>query len=190
MSSSMGKGDVRKRLAVAFPFGKGEDFVPVDGGEGMRGEERKPAGDVAAPRAAGYSGTPLVRKLGLAQGQSAALLGIPETIGDINGFDGFASVVRALPETPARVFDYVHLFTTERAVLERTAPALLPVLVPNGMVWISWPKTSSRVPTDITEDVLREVLLPMGLVDIKVCAVDEIWSGLKFVIRKELRGAL
>ncbi|MBB4339019.1 hypothetical protein GGE56_000535 [Rhizobium leguminosarum] len=181
---------MRKRLAVAFPFGKGEDFVPVDGGEGMRGEERKPAGDVAAPRVVGYSGTPLVRKLGLAQGQSAALLGIPETIGDINGFDGFASVVRALPETPGRVFDYVHLFTTERAALDAIAPALFRVLRPDGMVWISWPKKSSRVPTDITEDVLREVLLPMGLVDIKVCAVDEIWSGLKFVIRKELRGAL
>ncbi|MGO6813978.1 DUF3052 domain-containing protein [Rhizobium leguminosarum] len=156
----------------------------------MRGEERPQADDTAAPKAAGYSGTPLVKKLGLTRGQAAALLNVPETIGDINGFDGFASVVRALPETPARVFDYVHLFTTERTVLERTAPVLLPVLVPNGMVWISWPKKSSRVPTDITEDVLREVLLPTGLVDVKVCAVDEIWSGLKFVIRKELRGAL
>ncbi|RWY87404.1 DUF3052 domain-containing protein [Rhizobium leguminosarum] len=156
----------------------------------MRGEERPQADDTTAPKAAGYSGTPLARKLGLARGQAAALLGVPETIGDINGFDGFASVVRALPETPARVFDYVHLFTTERAVLERTAPVLLPILLPNGMVWISWPKKSSRVPTDITEDVLREVLIPTGLVDVKVCAVDEIWSGLKFVIRKELRGAL
>ncbi|TAU84713.1 DUF3052 domain-containing protein [Rhizobium leguminosarum] len=156
----------------------------------MRGEERPQADDTAAPKAAGYSGTPLVKKLGLTRGQAAALLNVPETIGDINGFDGFASVVRALPETPARVFDYVHLFTTERTVLERTAPVLLPVLVPNGMVWISWPKKSSRVPTAITEDVLREVLLPTGLVDVKVCAVDEIWSGLKFVIRKELRGAL
>jgi hypothetical protein len=190
MSSSMGKGDVRKRLAVAFPFGKGEDFVSVDGDECMRREERKPAGDAAAPRTAGYSGTPLVRKLGLAHGQAAALLGIPETIGDINGFDGFASVVRALPETPQRAFDYVHLFTTERAALEAVAPALFRVLRWDGMIWISWPKKSSRVPTDITEDVLREVLLPTGLVDVKVCAVDEIWSGLKFVIRKELRGAL
>ncbi|MEK1860731.1 MAG: DUF3052 domain-containing protein, partial [Rhizobium leguminosarum] len=102
----------------------------------------------------------------------------------------FASVVHALPETPQRAFDYVHLFTTERAALDAIAPALFRVLRPDGMVWISWPKKSSRVPTDITEDVLREVLLPMGLVDIKVCAVDEIWSGLKFVIRKELRGAL
>ncbi|MGR9247256.1 DUF3052 domain-containing protein [Rhizobium leguminosarum] len=156
----------------------------------MRGEEGPQADDTAAPKAAGYSGTPLVRKLGLAQGQAAALLGIPETIGDINGFDGFASVVHALPETPQRAFDYVHLFTTERAALEAIAPALFRVLRRDGMVWVSWPKKSSRVSTDITEDVLREVLLPTGLIDIKVCAVDEIWSGLKFVIRKELRGAL
>ncbi|MGX9989442.1 DUF3052 domain-containing protein [Rhizobium sp. Z1P35] len=156
----------------------------------MRHEERKPAGDGAAPGTAGYSGTPLVRKLGLAHGQTAALLGIPETIGDIYGFDGFASVVRVLPETPQRAFDYVHLFTTERPALEAVAPALFRVLRRDGMVWISWPKKSSRVPTDITEDVVRAVLLPTGLVDVKVCAVDEIWSGLKFVIRKELRGAL
>ncbi|QKK32560.1 DUF3052 domain-containing protein [Rhizobium indicum] len=156
----------------------------------MRGEERKPAGGAAIAGTAGYSGTPLVRKLGLAHGQAAALLGIPETIVAINGFDGFASVVRALPETPQRMFDYVHLFTTERAALEAAAFALFRALRRDGMVWISWPKKSSRVPTDITEDVLREVLLPIGLVDVKVCAVDEIWSGLKFVIRKELRGAL
>jgi hypothetical protein len=156
----------------------------------MRGEERKPAGGAVAPGTVGYSGTPLARKLGLAEGQAAALLGIPETIGDINGFDGFASVVHTLREMPHRAFDYVHLFTTERAALEAIAPALFLVLRPDGMVWISWPKKSSRVSTDITEDVLREVLLPTGLVDVKVCAVDEIWSGLKFVIRKELRGSL
>ncbi|MBY2938556.1 DUF3052 domain-containing protein [Rhizobium leguminosarum] len=156
----------------------------------MRGEERRPRGDVVAPRTAGYSGTPLARKLGLAEGQAAALLGIPETIGEINGFDGFASVVHTLPETPQPAFDYVHLFTIERAALEAIAPALFLVLRPDGMVWISWPKKSSRVSTDITEDVLREVLLPTGLVDVKVCAVDEVWSGLKFVIRKELRGSL
>lgn len=154
----------------------------------MQGEERPQA--TTAFKTAGYSGTPLTKKLGLAHGQAAALLGIPETMGEINGFDGFASVVRALPETPQRAFDYVHLFTTERAVLEQSAPALFRALRPNGMAWISWPKKSSKVPTDITEDVLREVLLPTGLVDIKVCAVDEIWSGLKFMIRKELRGSL
>ncbi|MBB3914061.1 DUF3052 domain-containing protein [Rhizobium fabae] len=151
----------------------------------MRREEER-----ANDRTAGYSGVPLTRKLGLARGQVAALLGIPKTIEDINGFDGFASVVHALPETPQRVFDYVHLFTTERAALEAAAPALFRALRPGGMVWISWPKKSSRMPTNITEDVLREILLPTGLVDVKVCAVDEVWSGLKFVIRKELRGAL
>ncbi|MFS2176205.1 DUF3052 domain-containing protein [Rhizobium pisi] len=150
----------------------------------MRREER------ASDRTAGYSGTPLARKLGLARGQVAALLGIPKTIEAINGFDGFASVVHVLPEMPQRVFDYVHLFATERAALEAAAPALFRALRPDGMIWISWPKKSSRMPTDITEDVLREILLPTGLVDVKVCAVDEVWSGLKFVIRKELRGAL
>ncbi|MGO7932343.1 DUF3052 domain-containing protein, partial [Rhizobium ruizarguesonis] len=75
----------------------------------------------------------LVRKLGLEQGQAAALLGIPETIGDINGLDGFASVVRALPETPQSAFDYVHLFTTERAALDAVAPALFSVLRRDGM---------------------------------------------------------
>lgn len=150
----------------------------------MPREERSASG------AAGYSGTPLVRKLGLASGQTAALLDVPETIEDIHGFDGFASVVRRLPEVPRRAFDYVHLFVTERAALEAAASALFHVLRPEGMVWISWPKKSSRVATDITEDVLREILLPSGLVDVKVCAVDEIWSGLKFVIRKELRGSL
>ncbi|QKK22957.1 DUF3052 domain-containing protein [Rhizobium hidalgonense] len=157
----------------------------------MRGEEGRPAGGMAAaPGTAGYSGTPLVRKLGLVPGQTAALLGVPEAIGDIHGFGGFASVALALPETPRRAFDYMHLFVTEREALDSIAPTLFGALRPDGMLWISWPKKSSRVPTDVTEDVLREILLPTGLVDVKVCAVDEIWSGLKFVIRKELRGAL
>lgn len=157
----------------------------------MQREEGRLAGDMAAmPGTAGYSGTPLTKKLGLARGQAAALLGVPETIGEICGFDGFASVALVLPETPRRAFDYVHLFTTERATLESLASALFRVLRPDGILWISWPKKSSRVPTDVTEDVLREVLLPTGLVDAKVCAVDETWSGLKFVLRKALRGAL
>lgn len=156
----------------------------------MQREKQQPANNTAAPGAAGYSGTPLARKLGLVHGQAAALLDVPEMIEGINGFDGFASVVRVLPEMPLRVFDYVHLFVTGRSVLEAAGPTLFRVLKPGGMIWISWPKKSSRVSTDITEDVLREILLPIGLVDIKVCAVDETWSGLKFVIRKELRGAL
>ncbi|MDK4731084.1 DUF3052 domain-containing protein [Rhizobium sp. CNPSo 3490] len=156
----------------------------------MQREKQTPASGMAVSGMAGYSGTPLARKLGLAHGQAAALLGVPETIDDINGFGGFASVIRLLPETLLPALDYVHLFVTDRVVLEAAAPTLFRVLKPDGMIWISWPKKSSRVPTDITEDVLREILLPTGLVDVKVCAVDEIWSGLKFVIRKELRGAL
>ncbi|MDF0696804.1 DUF3052 domain-containing protein [Rhizobium sp. MC63] len=156
----------------------------------MRRGEGRSTGDRAALKTAGYSGTPLARKLGLARGQAAALLGVPETIDDIHDFDGFASVALALPETPRRAFDYVHLFVTERAALEAVATKLIDVLKPEGVLWISWPKKSSRVPTDVTEDVLREILLPIGLVDVKVCAVEETWSGLKFVIRKELRGAL
>ncbi|MBB4235538.1 DUF3052 domain-containing protein [Rhizobium esperanzae] len=157
----------------------------------MQGGKGRPADDMAAtPVTAGYSGTPLGRKLGLVRGQTAALLGVPETIDDVHGFDGFASVALALPETPRRAFDYMHLFVTEREALEAIAPMLLRALKPDGMLWISWPKKSSRVPTDVTEDVLREILLPTGLVDVKVCAVDEIWSGLKFVIRRELRGTL
>ncbi|MEB3042176.1 DUF3052 domain-containing protein [Rhizobium mulingense] len=156
----------------------------------MRRGEGRSTGDRAALKTAGYFGTPLARKLGLARGQAAALLGVPETIDDIHDFDGFASVALALPETPRRAFDYVHLFVTERAALEAVATKLFDVLKPEGVLWISWPKKSSRVPTDVTEDVLREILLPIGLVDVKVCAVEETWSGLKFVIRKELRGAL
>ncbi|EJZ19661.1 DUF3052 domain-containing protein [Rhizobium sp. Pop5] len=152
----------------------------------MQGNERSAASRMEA----GYSGTPLARKLGLAPGQVAALLDVPETIGEINGFDGFASLVRALPASPERIFDYVHLFTAERALLEAVAPVLLHILKPDGMIWISWPKKSSHRPTDVTEGVLREILLPTGLVDVKVCAVDDVWSGLKFVIRKELRGSL
>lgn len=83
--------------------------------------------------------------------------------------------------------DYIHLFVKEKNVLEATLKASLQNIVQNGMIWVSWPKKASKIPTDITEDTIRELCLPMGLVDIKVCAVDAIWSGLKLVIRKELR---
>ena len=81
----------------------------------------------------------------------------------------------------------LHLFLTEKARLEALAAPMGAAIKRDGMIWISWPKRSSKVPTDITEDVIRAVLLPTGLVDVKVCAVDEKWSGLKMVIRKELR---
>lgn len=138
----------------------------------------------------GYSGTPLAKKLGLKIGQTALLINIPDGLVEIQGFHGFASVEYALPAVPQRQFDYIHVFETHRVALEEMAAALFRVVKPDGTIWISWPKKSSKVPTSITEDVLREILLPSGLVDVKVCAVDETWSGLKFMIRKELRGAL
>ena len=81
----------------------------------------------------------------------------------------------------------IHGFTTSRAELEHAAKPLMDSIDREGSIWISWPKKASKMPTDITEDVIREVILPIGLVDVKVCAVDDIWSGLKLVIRKELR---
>jgi len=139
---------------------------------------------------AGYSGTPLIRKLGLKPGQVALLINVPDGLTEIDGFEGFASVERGLPPGSCRQFDYIHVFETQRAALEEMATGLIQVIRPDGMVWISWPKKSSKVPTSITEDALREILLPTGLVDVKVCAVDETWSGLKFMIRRELRSAL
>jgi hypothetical protein len=139
---------------------------------------------------AGYSGTPLAKKLGLKAGQGALLLAVPEVVAEIGAFGDFAFSERALPTTDTRRFDYIHLFETQRAALEAVAPRLLASLKPDGMVWISWPKKASKVPTTLTEDVLRTVLLPLGLVDVKVAAIDEVWSGLKFVIRKELRAGL
>jgi len=78
-------------------------------------------------------------------------------------------------------------FTTERAELERRIDGLGKAIFPDGSLWVSWPKKASKVPTDITEDIIRDVVLPLGLVDVKVCAVDDIWSGLKIVWRKERR---
>jgi hypothetical protein len=83
--------------------------------------------------------------------------------------------------------DFVHLFTTSRKELAHHLKRLRKSLLDNGVIWVSWPKRSAKVPTDITEDTIREVALPLGFVDIKVWAVDETWSGLKLVIRKELR---
>jgi hypothetical protein len=139
---------------------------------------------------AGYSGTPLLRKLGISQGQGALLLNIPETVVEIDGFDDFAFCERSMPSDDARRFDYIHLFEKDRTALEAISLRLMANLKPDGMVWISWPKKASKVPTTITEDTLREIFLPIGLVDVKVAAVDDVWSGLKFVIRKELRAGL
>ncbi|MBL0371946.1 DUF3052 domain-containing protein [Rhizobium sp. KVB221] len=136
---------------------------------------------------AGYSGTPLARKIGLRDGQVALLINVPNTIAEIVEFGGYAACERVWPPSDISRFDYIHLFETRRAELESVSHRLIANLKPEGMVWISWPKKASKVPTTITEDMLREILLPTGLVDVKVAAIDEVWSGLKFVVRKELR---
>lgn len=134
---------------------------------------------------AGYSGTPLVKKLGFRQGQRALLSGVPDELPEIRCFDGFARLDKVWDEVS--VYDLVVIFETERDRLEAWVPVLCQLLQPDGMVWIGWPKKASRRPTTLSEDVLREVILPSGLVDVKVCAIDLIWSGLKFVVRRKLR---
>ena len=133
---------------------------------------------------AGYSGTPLAKKLGFEPGHAVCVLGAPAN---------YRHMLEPLPDGVsfgakiAKANDIVHLFTAERKILEKTLVTCRRTLNPEAMVWVSWPKKASKVPTDITEDVIREVALPMGFVDVKVCAVDEIWSGLKLVVRKALR---
>jgi hypothetical protein len=131
---------------------------------------------------AGYSGTPLARKLGVRAGDRLAVLGAP---------DGFA--VGGLPpgvevRRQARgLFDVIVSFHSRRADLVRRFPVLLRALGVDGGLWVAWPKRASGQPTDLTEDVVREVALPTGMVDNKVCAIDETWSGLRVVLRRELR---
>jgi hypothetical protein len=138
---------------------------------------------------AGYSPNPLLKKLGFKDGSAALLLSVPAALEEIAAFPGFISVEIALVPGPRR-YDAAHWFETSRARLEDGMPVMAGGLKPDAMLWISWPKKASKRPTDITEDALREVILPLGLVDVKVCAVDEVWSGLKFMWRKELRSAL
>lgn len=135
---------------------------------------------------AGYSPNPLAKKLGLKDGMSALLIGVPPHLHDISGFPGFASLETVMT-SGRRDRSYAHWFTASRAELERDLPIVAGRLAADGMLWISWPKKASKVATDITEDALREIFLPKMLVDVKVCAVDEVWSGLKFMWRKEYR---
>ena len=132
---------------------------------------------------AGYSGTPLPKKLGIVGDVVFTTLGEPPTFAPALGDYGEAVWQRSL----LAPLDVVVAFVTARAQLTRLWPKITAPLTPAGAVWIAWPKKSSGVPTDITEDVLRDVLLPTGWVDNKVCAIDETWSGLRFVLRKELR---
>jgi hypothetical protein len=132
----------------------------------------------------GYSGTPLAKKLSLKDGMRVWWDGMPESVADDIAAEGLRL---QLLDAPAEPIDAAHVFVTQCADLEAKLQDLLPLLDRAGFIWVSWPKKASKVPTDITEDVIRDVALPMHLVDVKVCSVDDIWSGLKLVIRKEHR---
>ena len=132
----------------------------------------------------GYSGTPLSKKLGIKVGFRLYVKNPP------------ANYEALISPTPEKVqlmrrlsndLDMIHFFTKSRAELAANIEKFMGRIKQNGMIWISWPKKASKVPTDVTEDVIREIILPHGLVDVKVCAVDATWSGLKLVIRKENR---
>ena len=132
---------------------------------------------------AGYSRTPLAKKLGLKDGLTVLVTGAPD--GYRKRLDAPRSV-RLVSKLSADV-NLVQVFTTRRAQLAHALAGYRQSLAPDAVVWVSWPKKSSKVPTDITEDTVREIALPLGFVDVKVCAVDDVWSGLKLVVRKELR---
>ena len=133
---------------------------------------------------AGYSGTPLAKKLGLRDAQRVWFDAMPASVQEEIGKYALELIFIA---DPSEGVDAAHIFVTERAELERHLAALRHQIAQDGQVWVNWPKRASKVPTDITEDTIREVCLPLGFVDTKVCAIDETWSGLKLVIRKELR---
>lgn len=137
-----------------------------------------------AARTAGYSGTPLASKLGIQAGGRVVAIGAP---------DDYRTWLEPLPgevvfgDAVSDSADIVHFFCTRRAELEARLTQWRRQIRPDAMVWVSWPKKSARVPTDITEDTIRAIALPIGFVDVKVCAVNDLWSGLKLVIRKSLR---
>jgi len=136
---------------------------------------------------AGYSGTPLWKKLGYRTGLSAYVDGGPSSYASLLALPADVVVTwlsRAKPE-----MEFVHLFATSASTLKRKLGSYRKKIVPGGMIWVSWPKKSSGVKSGITEDTIRDAALPMGLVDVKVCAVDEVWSGLKLMIRRTARTA-
>ena len=135
-------------------------------------------------KSAGYSGTPLAKKLGI---------GVNARVCTKNAPEKYIQLLEPLPSgvsfhaKPTESTDVVHVFVDRKPALSKDLTELRKILRSNAVVWVSWPKKSSKVPTDITEDTIREVALPLGFVDVKVCAVTEVWSGLKLVVRKELR---
>ncbi|MCW3087866.1 MAG: hypothetical protein JWQ78_1252 [Sediminibacterium sp.] len=138
---------------------------------------RKPF--IMAP--AGYAGTPLVKKLGLTPEMKLVLVNAPADYAVLVGFDPGKQVIKT------GVPDFVHIFAVSRGALEKQFHSIIKKASPATVIWISWYKKSAKIPTDITEDTIRGIVLPTGWVDVKVCAVSEAWSGLKVVLRKENR---
>ena len=133
---------------------------------------------------AGYSGTPLPQKLGIKPGLAVVTMNAPTNYRRLLGkiSEGVTFSDRLKPDS-----SFVHIFIQERSELEQRLSALRGKIADTGTVWVSWPKKSSRVRTDVTEDVVRAVALPLGFVDVKVCAIDETWSGLKLMVRRSNR---
>ena len=133
---------------------------------------------------AGYSSTPLAEKLSLKDGMRVWFLDMPDSVrAEIEKY----GLTLSEEEVPTPGLHAAHIFMTDRAEMEKQLGILRDLIDPAGHVWVSWPKKAAKVETDITEDVIREVALPTGFVDIKVCAIDPVWSGLKLVIRRKLR---
>lgn len=131
-----------------------------------------------------YSSTPLAKKLNLRDGQRVWFSAMPDSVQEEIGEYALELIFVA---DPAEGIDAAHVFVTTRAALETHLASLRQQIAPDGHVWVSWPKQAPKVPSEIAEDTIREFALPLGFVDTKVCAVDEVWSGLKLVIRKDLR---
>ena len=137
-----------------------------------------------APAPAGYSGTPLAKKLGITERSRVFVAGAPATYRA--SLEPLPASVQFAP-APTRETDVAHVFVTDRDELAVFLARFRSLLPPTAAVWVSWPKKTSRVATEVTEHTIRDVALPLGFVDVKVCAVDETWSGLKLVVRRELR---
>jgi len=145
---------------------------------------------VAAFRSAGYPGKSLPDKLGFRAGMMAAFIALPAELAALADCAPFAKVVRAdhwNAQLSPKAFDAIHAFTTRRTEMSDNLVKLQRALKPDGMIWVSWPKKAAKVPTDVTEDVIRCEALALDLIDVKVAAIDAVWSGLKLVIRKDRR---
>src|SRR5262249_13610637 len=145
--------------------------------DGTSGFDR---GQIVSKSSTGYSGTPLWKKLGIREGATVLTVNAPANYAKL--FPDLPTNVSFVDEAKPPV-GFVHFFATDKAELSAQLPILLADLASDGVIWVSWPKKAAKVKTDITEDTVREVALPLGLVDVKVCAVDAVWSGLKLVIR-------